>query len=426
MINLRILFSRFLLRKGWLFVLVSIAALQAWQCTQRPELQVGTSGDYAPFSTGSWDGDGSLQGFDIDIAKRFAADHGREAAFQRFRWPELVSDLVEGRFEIAMSGITVRPERSLAGLFTTPVAVSGAVALVPQDSALGTTHDLNSKGVRIGVNAGGHLEKTARAFFPQASIGAIPDNAAVLATLSAGESDAVITDSLEAPHWMAQASSLRAIGPFTADRKAYLIRPEFADSAAEFDAWLFEKETDGTLGALRRQHLSGTNHPETATPLYALFSAIDERLSLMPLIAETKRQQGLAVRDRSREKLVLDAASSSVRKAAQRLGAQPYPEDRIRTLFRALIEASVKIQLHTLAQPPGDENPPDLATVMRPAVLRLGERIARYIVLLRFPLDPSSVRAVAAENLRSPGIGQEDRDAIIEAVLALRTSGKTK
>ena len=65
------------------------------------------------------------------------------------RWATLERDFAAGRFDVVMSGVTVRPERSLAGRFSVPAATSGAVALAREASAL------ERAGVRIAVNAAG-------------------------------------------------------------------------------------------------------------------------------------------------------------------------------------------------------------------------------------------------------------------------------
>ena len=71
-------------------------------------LRVGSSGDYLPFSlkdeTG-WDG------FDIHVARQFAKETGRRLEFVEFRWPALELDMGANRFDVAMSGVTMRPWR---------------------------------------------------------------------------------------------------------------------------------------------------------------------------------------------------------------------------------------------------------------------------------------------------------------------------
>ncbi|HSO39531.1 MAG TPA: transporter substrate-binding domain-containing protein, partial [Labilithrix sp.] len=90
-------------------------------------LRAGTSGDYAPLSI--WQGD-RIDGFAPALVTAFARRERLEVAWTRFRWPTLTGDLRAGRFDLAADGITVRPERSIAGRFTVPVARGGAVLLV--------------------------------------------------------------------------------------------------------------------------------------------------------------------------------------------------------------------------------------------------------------------------------------------------------
>ncbi|MDX1650761.1 MAG: transporter substrate-binding domain-containing protein, partial [Myxococcota bacterium] len=279
-------------------LLLPLLALAAWpaassgqadEARARDVLRVATSGDYAPFSVRREDG--SRAGLDVEVARAFARDTGRRLRVVPLRWPALLEDLAAGRFDVAMSGVTVRPERSLEGRFSVPVATSGALVLAPRARAADGLAALDAAGTRIAVNAGGHLERAARAHFRRARVVPVPDNARVLERLRRGEVDAVVTDTLEAPHWEARLPGLARLGPFTRDRKAYLLPADAADLAAELDAWLLAREADGTLAALRDRALGEAARP-TATPLAALVAAVDERLALMPLVAEAKRASG--------------------------------------------------------------------------------------------------------------------------------------
>ena len=146
---------------------------------------MGTSGDYAPFSLAAEGGEPS--GFDVEVARRYAKERGLELEFVRFRWPNLLRDLEAGRFDLAMSGITVVPRRSLAGRFSVPVAESGAVLLTREPERWKTLDELDRPDLRIGVNAGGYLEQVARRRFPRATLLAIPSNQAVREALLDGK-----------------------------------------------------------------------------------------------------------------------------------------------------------------------------------------------------------------------------------------------
>jgi cyclohexadienyl dehydratase len=348
-------------------------------------LRVGTSGDYAPFSLradapGSVAG-GSLGGFDVALAEAFARETGRELVWVAFRWPQLLRDLEADRFDVAMSGITVRPDRSIAGRFTVPVARSGAVVLVAATDAARGLAALDHPEVAIAVNRGGHLERTARSRFPTARIRPIERNGDVLTELLEGRVRAVVTDTLEAPHWLARATGLRALAPFTADDKAYLVRADRPDLARALDAWLLAREADGTLARLRATHFGRGDWPRTAATEPALEAARRERLALMPLVAEAKRRNGTPVEDPAREQRVLDAAAAGVEHAAHERGVAPPDPAEVRAYFEQQIADAKRVQREVLARPPDPGlEPADLALELRPALLRIGDRIAWLLV----------------------------------------------
>jgi len=383
----------------------------------RAALRVGTSGDYAPFSAIEA---GRLTGFDLAVARAFARDRGRPLALVRFDWPALVDDLGAGRFDVAMSGVTVRPERSVAGRFGVPVATSGAVVLAAPPVAADGLAGLDRPGVRLAVNAGGHLERVTRARFPRASVTAVPDNAAVPRALSEGRADAIVTDTLEALHWQRELPGAVRLGPFTRDRKAYLWAAD-GEAARALDAWLLAREADGTLARLRERWL-GAPGPATATPLAALLAALGERLALMPLVAEAKRPAGggaAVVRDVAREARVLEAARQAVAQHARASGAPPPAPMRVTAFYRAQIEAAVAIQERALGRPPGTGPRFDLATALRPALLRIGDRMAWALVRLeRAPARAELAAAVAAE-LAPFALGPEHRKRLVDAILGL-------
>jgi cyclohexadienyl dehydratase len=405
--------------RGLHFTFVAVLlGLGVVTASAQPErvLRVGTSGDYAPFSLDAGSGP---EGFDIEVARRFAADQELQLEFVSFRWPELLEGLAAKRFDVAMSGVTVRPERSVVGRFSVPVATSGALALVHTDSPYLSADDLRLPGVRLAVNAGGHLENIARTRFPRATILAIPDNRAVLAALLDHKVAAVVTDDLEQNHWREQAPGLRALGPLSRDRKGYLWGIENAELAQALDAWMLARERDGTLAELRNE-LLGPTRPMVATPLSALLAAIDERLDLMPAVAAAKRRAGLPVRAPEREQGVLAASTVSASAAAAQAEAVPLPELRVRALFRAQIEAAVGVQQAVLSEPADPRTPTlDLETELRPALLRIGDRIAWLLVRLPGPLDPGDVGRQTSEALDAPGLEPHHEAAIADAIAQL-------
>jgi cyclohexadienyl dehydratase len=416
-------------RMGFLLRCVASAcrvALAAWAATAAgaEPVRVGASGDYAPFSVAVGDAGYEVRGFDAAVARAWAAERGVALHFVRFRWSRLVDDLVADRFDVAMSGVTVRPERSVAGRFGVPVVETGAVALVREPERWTSLDSLDAAGVRIAVNAGGHLERVARGRFPRAALVALPENAGVLRALQGGRVDAAVSDTLEAPRWRAAAPQLGTLGPFTRDRKAYLVRAGRPELAADLDAWLLEAERDGRLARLRREHLGSAGDP-VATPLSAVVAAVDERLSLMPLVAAAKRSAGLGVEAPERERRVEDAALGAVRRAARLSRRRPPSEEALRAFYRAQIEAAKEVQRAWRPDPtqvePGRAHEPafDLDGELRPALLRIGDRIAALLLRLPPGLEEETVRWAVDDGIRSVTLSHGSRAAIASTLQQL-------
>jgi cyclohexadienyl dehydratase len=400
-------------------LLALIAATSPNAAQHAPPLRIGVSGDYPPFSFAPEGDPTELQGFDLAVVRAYAADQHRELEMVRFRWPELLSDLAADRFDVAMSGITIRPERSLAGIFSVPVMASGAVVLVRENAGFADLASLNHPEAKIGVNQGGHLERVTRAHFPEAAITAIPENAAVRGALLDENVDAVVTDTLEAPIWLEGSEGVLQLGPFTRDLKAYLVHPDRKELAAKLDAWLLARESDGTLAALRQRYLGYGGSPRTAEPVSALLAAVGERLDLMPLVAEAKRATGTPVTVPEREARVVDAALAATREAASNAHRGPVSDGTVRSFFEAQIAAAKEIQRATLAAGPVEGSPPaDLDTSLRPTLLRLGNRIAYLLQKLPARIDRSNLEDCSRQRLRTPGLSEGARDALVEAILA--------
>jgi cyclohexadienyl dehydratase len=361
-----------------------------------PVLRVGTSGDYAPFSV---EGPAGRSGFDVEVARAYAKDRGLRIRWVPVRWPTLDRDFAAGRFDVVTSGVTVRPERSLAGRFSVPVARSGVVLLRRRRAG---------EPRRIAVNAGGHLERAARRLFPNAELRPLSPNAAVREALVAGEVDAAVTDTLEAPGWLAGTRGIEALGPYTRDWKAYWLPAAAGERARDLDAWLLAREADGTLAALRERALPEGALGATATPLAALGAALAERLALMPLVAEAKRASGAPVRVPEQERAVLDAALASVREAAARAGRAAPSDAGVKAFFGAMIDAAREIQERTLAGPPSTAPPADLDAALRPALARISERIAWLLVQLPERVEEAQLTE-ALGALEEAGVGDRTR-----------------
>jgi cyclohexadienyl dehydratase len=397
---------------------------------ERQALRVGTSSDYPPFSTLR---DGQASGFDAALMESYASDHGLRLEWVRFRWPELVADLGAHRFDVATSGITLRPERSLTGHYTVPVARNGALLLLrrpawapapesgPTEEPLALLRALDRPDFRVAVNRGGHLERVARAHFQKASILAIPNNAAVREALSSGQADAALSNTVEGPRWAEGLSGIEQVGPFTRDVVALYVDPSRPELAAELDAWLLRQEESGALGRLRARYLGPGATGPTATPVDALFSATAERLALMPMVALAKQRAGQPIEVPAQEARVLEAARADVQKAAAALGVPAPADEALTAFFQAQMDAAKRLQLRT---PPSAADAPahSLDGELRPALARISARISTLVPRVPGGLDRDATRRKAREELASTGLEGEEIDRLADALVALGTA----
>jgi cyclohexadienyl dehydratase len=387
-------------------------------------LRVGTSGDYPPFSTLR---EGRMSGFDAALLESYAADRGYRLEWVRFRWPELVADLGAGRFEVAASGITVRPERSLVGRYTVPVARNGALLLLRRpawapppggspEEPLALLAALDRPELRVAVNQGGHLERVARAHFQNARILAIPDNAAVREALATGQADAALTNTVEGPRWAEGLTGIERVGPFTRDVVALYVSPSRSELAADLDTWLLRQEKSGALGRLREKHLGPGATGPTATPVEALLSATAERLALMPRVATAKRLAGQPIEVPTQEARVLEAARAEVHAAAVALGVAAPPDEALTAFFQAQMDAAKQLQLRAATT----ETPVhSLDGELRPALARISSRLSALVPRVPGGLDREATRKKAREELASTGLEPEEIHRLADALVAL-------
>jgi polar amino acid transport system substrate-binding protein len=82
------------------------------------ELRVGTSGAQPPFTVKSKDG--SLIGYEVDVAKLLANAMNVELKLVEMPFNELLAALDAGKVDVVMSGMTMTPERNLKAAFVGP------------------------------------------------------------------------------------------------------------------------------------------------------------------------------------------------------------------------------------------------------------------------------------------------------------------
>jgi cyclohexadienyl dehydratase len=389
----------------------------------RGTLRVGVSGDYQPFSICSAHLT-DCRGFDIDVAQRVATDLGVRLELVRFRWPDLRTDLAAGKFDVAMSGVTLRPERTLTATFTRPYAVAQAVVLVADRERFPSLAAVDQAGVRVAVNAGGHLEQVARTHFRTATVQPTAKNLSLPELVVTKQADTLVTDSLEAPHFLAAHPTLSALPGFGRDRKVYLLRRLDTALREWLDTWLIAREEDGFLQMLRMRWFGGDTH---ATPhlLSALFACLDLRLALMPAVADYKHRFNLPITDQQQEQAVLKQGAVQAQEAK-------LDEQKVQQLFRVQIELAKQVQRAFLQNQqrqlvfPAWAQGLDLTTDIRPVLLEIGTRIV-YELVRAAPAfqERTALLRMVEEEITASVLSLEERRQLGEALWQVGQPGRS-
>ena len=162
--------------------------------TERGELIVGIKNDSKPFSFKS-KSTGTLEGFDIDVARYIAKDilgSERKIKFVDITPNNRIEAITSGQVDMVIATMTVTPQRQYLIDFSIPYYIAGQTAVVKEDSDIHTFSDLKTKTtiVVLGTTA----EQNIRRIIPTARIVGYKDYKSAFNALVEGKGDAMSTD----------------------------------------------------------------------------------------------------------------------------------------------------------------------------------------------------------------------------------------
>ncbi len=156
-------------------------------------LNICVEGAYPPFSETS--PDGSLVGFDIDMANALCAEMGETCDMMKTDWDGIIPALLEKKCDAIVASMSITPERMEVIDFTKKYYQTPAVLAAAEDADFeGTAEGLAGKV--IGVQRGTIHETYAIQYFPDAEIRGYGSQDEAFLDLIAGRLDAVMADSI--------------------------------------------------------------------------------------------------------------------------------------------------------------------------------------------------------------------------------------
>lgn len=204
-------------------------------------LNVCTTGDYKPYTF--LKPDGSYEGIDTSMAESLAKSLGVKVNFVKSTWKTLTPDLVAGKCDIAMGGISVTLARQQQAFFAEKIDVDGKIPLVRCEDVkkYQTIAQINQPSVRLIEPAGGTNEAFAHAFLPKSTLILSHNNAGIFQQLVDKKADVMITEASEALYQKKSHPALCAVNPdkpMQYGEKSYMLPTDDISWKLYVDQWL--------------------------------------------------------------------------------------------------------------------------------------------------------------------------------------------
>lgn len=159
---------------------------------------VGTTGDYPPLTQKTSNG---YKGLDICIIQHFANKYGYQLKFESTTWPSLARDMENGRFNVAVGGISATKDRMAKFNFSLPIESSAKVAMIRcvESQKFNNFANIDSESITVIENRGGTNQIFALEHLHKATIKLVPGNYTAIAALTATppQADVMFTDDVE-------------------------------------------------------------------------------------------------------------------------------------------------------------------------------------------------------------------------------------
>ncbi|MBD3879881.1 MAG: transporter substrate-binding domain-containing protein [Quinella sp. 1Q5] len=231
----------------------------------RGTIRIGTTGDYIPMSYLN-PATGEYEGIDAELSKIIADSLGVKIEYVPTTWPTLSADMLAGKFDIALCGISRNFARAKVMAMSDAYGegLFGKTILCRKTDAkkFKTLADMNKPTVRIMINPGGTNEKFARANLPNAKLIVHEDNADIPIQIAEGNADIMITETVEAFSWVKREPKLAAPlvdKPFSRHSCGILMQRGDQELLNYINFVLAELRMDGTLEQLEIKYLGRKN-----------------------------------------------------------------------------------------------------------------------------------------------------------------------
>lgn len=179
-----------------LSMMFAMAACGGEKEEAKEKIVIGTSADYAPFEFHKMiDGKDTILGADIEMAKKIAADMGKELEIKDISFDALLNELQGGTIDVVIAGMGVTADRTEKASASDMYYDAAHQALIIRAEDADKYKDLNSfDGVKVGVQTATIQVDLATENMPGCELVQLQNVADIFNNLLNNKVDAVLVD----------------------------------------------------------------------------------------------------------------------------------------------------------------------------------------------------------------------------------------
>lgn len=223
--------------------ILAFSASAAWAA----DLIVATDTAFVPFEFKEGD---KYVGFDIDMWDAIATELGMTYELQPMDFAGIIPALQTGQIDVALAGITIKPERQKVIDFSDGYYDSGFLLMVPTDSTITGAADLAGK--KLSVKTGTSASDYAEANFKDTELRKFPNIDNAYLELRAGGVDAAMHDTPNVLYYIKTAGEgqVKAVGDVMMAHQYGIAFPKGSDLTVKVNGALANMKADGRYDAI--------------------------------------------------------------------------------------------------------------------------------------------------------------------------------
>ncbi|MFB2553629.1 ABC transporter substrate-binding protein [Ensifer soli] len=179
---------------------VMLMATAGTALAEGEKIVIGTEGAYPPFNALA--ADGTLSGFDIDIAKALCEEMKAECTFVTQDWDGIIPALIAKKFDAIVASMSITAERKEQVDFTHKYYNTPPAIAVPKDSDITEATAAALAGKTLGAQSSTTHSNYAEAHMKDSDLKLYPTADEYKLDVANGRIDAVIDDVVVLSEWL--------------------------------------------------------------------------------------------------------------------------------------------------------------------------------------------------------------------------------